>query len=99
MRKRLSPETKTTINEVGAISADDTLQEQPGHVTHPIPNAYWNLTCAMSAYLFGEMTKMGIDVWRRISTGRVSDTISQRFDGRLEYGQTKRSSLGLEVIA
>ncbi len=62
IRKRLSPETKTTINEVGAISADDTLQEQPGHVTQPIPNAYWNLTCAMYAYLFGEMTKMGIDV-------------------------------------
>jgi hypothetical protein len=62
IRKRLSPETKTTINELGAISADDTMQEQPGHVTQPIPNAYWNLTCAMYAYVFGELTKMGIDV-------------------------------------
>ncbi len=28
----------------------------------PIPASYWNLTCAMYAYLFGEMTRIGIDV-------------------------------------
>jgi hypothetical protein len=62
IRKRLSPETRTTIDEIGAISADDLTQDKPGHVTQPIPNSYWNLTCAMYAYIFGEMTRMGIDV-------------------------------------
>jgi Glycosyl hydrolases family 39 len=62
IRKRLSPETKTTVDELGAISADDLTQDKPGHVTQPIPNCYWNLTCAMYAYIFGELTRMGIDV-------------------------------------
>ena len=62
IRKRLSPETRTTIDEIGAISADDQGQGEPGHVTAPIPNSYWNLTGAMYAYLFAEMTRMGIDV-------------------------------------
>jgi hypothetical protein len=62
IRKRLSPETRTTIDELGAISADDLAQDQPGHVTKPIPNSYWNLTGAMYTYLFAEMTRMGIDV-------------------------------------
>ncbi len=62
MRKRLSPNTKTTIDEIGAISADDLSQGEPGHVTQPIPNSYWHLTGAMYAYLFAEMTRIGIDV-------------------------------------
>jgi hypothetical protein len=62
IRKRLSPETKTTIDELGVISADDGGQNEPGHVTKPIENSYWNLAGALYAYLFGEMTKMGIDV-------------------------------------
>lgn len=62
IRKRLSPETKTTIDEIGVISADDGGQNEPGHVTKPIENSYWNLAGALYAYLFAEMTKMGIDV-------------------------------------
>ena len=62
IRKRLSPHTKTMVNEIGAISADDLKQGDPGHVTQPIPNSYWALTGAMYAYIFGEFTKMGVDV-------------------------------------
>src|SRR5438874_1999619 len=62
IRKRLAPDTRTTIDEIGAISADDVAQGEPGHVAKPIPASYWNLTGAMYAYLFGEMTRMGIDV-------------------------------------
>jgi Glycosyl hydrolases family 39 len=62
IRKRLSPETKTTIDELGVISADDLTQGEPGHVAKPIETSYWNLAGAMYAYLFGEMTKIGIDV-------------------------------------
>jgi hypothetical protein len=62
IRQRLSPETKTTIDELGVISADDGGQNEPGHVTQPIDNSYWNLAGALYAYLFGELAKMGIDV-------------------------------------
>ena len=62
IRKRLSPKTGTMINELGAISADDVTQGEPGHVSKPIPPSYWHLTGAMYAYLFGELTRMGIDV-------------------------------------
>ena len=62
IRKRLSPATRTTIDEIGAISAEDLVQGEPGHQTKPIPNSYWNLTGAMYAYLLGELTRLGIDV-------------------------------------
>jgi len=62
IRKRLSPETKTTIDELGVISADDIAQVEPGHVAKPIENSYWNLAGALYAYLFGELTRIGIDV-------------------------------------
>jgi hypothetical protein len=62
IRQRLSPETKTTIDELGVISADDVAQDEPGHVAQTIPNSYWNLAGAMYAYIFGELTKLGIDV-------------------------------------
>jgi len=62
IRKRLSPETITTINEIGIISADDTTQGEPGHLAQPIPDAYWNLAGAEYAYLFGQLTEIGIDV-------------------------------------
>ncbi len=54
IRKRLSPKTITTINEIGTIigSAD-------GENVEPY---YWNLSGAMYAFMFVEMTKIGIDV-------------------------------------
>jgi hypothetical protein len=62
IRQRLSPETGTMINEIGAISAEDLTQGEAGHVEKPIPNSYWHLTGAMYAYIFGELTRLGIDV-------------------------------------
>ena len=62
IRKRLSPSTKTMINEIGIISADDIAQGNPNHVAKPIPEAYWNLAGAEFAYLFGNLTELGIDV-------------------------------------
>jgi hypothetical protein len=53
IRKRLSPKTITTVNEIGTIigaNGDD------------IPSEYWNLSGAMFAYVFLELTKLGIDV-------------------------------------
>ncbi len=62
IRKRLSPQTRTTIDEIGCISADDGGQTDPHHITKPIPNSYWNLCGATYAYLFGQLTSLGIDV-------------------------------------
>ncbi len=62
IRKRLSPETGTMINEIGIISADDIAQVDPHHVAKPIPDSYWNLAGAEYAYLFAELTRLGIDV-------------------------------------
>src|SRR5713226_4160097 len=62
IRKRLSPRTGTMINEIGIISADDIAQVDPTHVAKPIPDAYWNLAGAEYAYLFAELTRLGIDV-------------------------------------
>ena len=55
IRKRLSPQVFTTINEIGNILSRDGVNE-------PIPNTYWNLSGAMYAYIYLELTKMGVDV-------------------------------------
>ncbi|HLX91555.1 MAG TPA: hypothetical protein VKR32_07725 [Puia sp.] len=53
-RKRLSPRTITTINEIGTITnSTDGSDIEPG---------YWNASGAMYAYMFIELTKIGIDV-------------------------------------
>lgn len=62
IRKRLSPTTQTTINEIGVIRADDMLQFTPGHVAQPIPDAYWNLAGAVYAYIYANLAVMGIDI-------------------------------------
>lgn len=62
IRQRLSPETRTTVDEIGSISADDMGQGEPGHVSHEIPQAYWHLSGATYAYVFGTLASLGIDV-------------------------------------
>ncbi len=62
IRKRLSPQTRTTVDELGCISADDGGQNDPKHVMKPIPNSYWNLCGATYAYVFGNLASMGVDV-------------------------------------
>jgi hypothetical protein len=62
IRQRLSPTTRTTIDEIGSISGDDGEQDKPGHVMAPIPDSYWNLSGALYAYLFGQLATLGIDV-------------------------------------
>ena len=55
IRKRLAPQVKTSINELGTFVSDEMRAK-------PIPKEYWNLSAAVYAYLFIELTKMGIDV-------------------------------------
>jgi hypothetical protein len=56
IRKRLSPATKTMVNEIGSILPGDPKGEGP------IPESYWKLSGACYAYLFGQLASLGIDV-------------------------------------
>jgi hypothetical protein len=56
MRQRLSPSTKTTINEIGSILAGDP------NLKTAIPDSYWHLSGATYAYVFGNLASLGIDV-------------------------------------
>lgn len=58
IRKRLSPNTKTDLDELGAILPTDN---QPGDDA-PIHSAYWNIVSSMYADLYVQLAKMGIDV-------------------------------------
>jgi len=58
IRKRLSPATKTDLNELGAILPTDN---KPGDEVPP-PAAYWNLAGALYADLFIELSRLQIDV-------------------------------------
>lgn len=58
IRKRLSPETKTDLDELGVILPTDN---KPGDNVPP-PHAYWNACGSLYAYLFIELSQMKIDI-------------------------------------
>jgi hypothetical protein len=62
IRRRLSPNTRTTIDEIGSIAAEDLAQGRPDYKFKPISNAYWNLSGATYAYVFARLAAMGIDI-------------------------------------
>jgi len=58
IRKSLSPNTKTFIDEVGSMLPEPTAPK----LAAPIPDSYWNLSGAMWAYLYARLARMGIDM-------------------------------------
>jgi hypothetical protein len=58
IRQRLAPNTMTMISEVGTIFPDSQTPEQADR----IPNSYWNASAAMFAFLYPQLTRLGIDV-------------------------------------
>lgn len=62
VRQRLSPQTQTDLDEIGSQTGTDGTGMPPGYVAPPIPNSYWNLSGALYAYIYGEVTKLGIEV-------------------------------------
>ena len=85
IRRRLSPATATTVDEIGSISADDGGQTDPRHVTKPIPNSYWNLSGATFVYVYGQLASLGIQVAGESQLVEIPYAISQRLHGRLGY--------------
>ena len=63
IRKRLSPETKTDTDELGVILPTDDLEIRDS-AAHPdrIPSLYWNAAGSLYAYLFINLSKLGVDV-------------------------------------
>jgi hypothetical protein len=57
IRKTLSPETRTTIDELGAILRSDNDPSAP-----LFPLVYWNAAAALYAYAWGKLSQQGIDV-------------------------------------
>ena len=63
IRKRLAPNTKTDTDELGVILATDGLEIAASKaLPDRIPTAYWAGAGALYAYLYVELTKLGIDV-------------------------------------
>lgn len=62
VRKRLSPETRTTVDEIGSILPTDWHPDTPYDPGPPIPRIYWNASGALFAYFFIESSKLGINV-------------------------------------
>jgi hypothetical protein len=58
IRKRLSPNTKTDLDELGVILPTDNKADD----NVPPPAAYWNLAGALYADLFIELSRLQIDV-------------------------------------
>jgi glycosyl hydrolase family 39 (putative alpha-L-iduronidase) len=58
MRKRLSPATKTDLDELGVILPTDNKAGD----NVPPPAAYWNLAGSLYAYLYIQLARLGIDI-------------------------------------
>ena len=56
IRKRLSPATRTTLDEIGSILPGDPAGKET------IPDLYWNASAALYAYVYLEAMRMGIDI-------------------------------------
>jgi len=62
IRQRLSPETKTDVNETGCILPQFTTQALSDAEAQAIPASYWNLCGATFAYLYAGLARKGIDI-------------------------------------
>ncbi len=61
IKNRLSPGTKTDLNELGVILPTDNDSNNGGKsIGEPV--GYWNLASALYAYLYAKTATMGIDV-------------------------------------
>ena len=57
IRKSLSPQTKTTIDELGIILPDDNTPGAP-----QFPPIFWNAAAGLYTYAWAKLSRQGIDV-------------------------------------
>jgi hypothetical protein len=57
-RMQFAPQVRTTVDETGTIMDTAATQLNPA----PIPDAYWNYSAAIYAYVFAHLALKGIDV-------------------------------------
>jgi Glycosyl hydrolases family 39 len=63
IRDRLSPQTKIDTDELGVILPTDGLEIHANKgLRDQIPHRYWNAAGSLYAYLFVELSKLGVDV-------------------------------------
>jgi hypothetical protein len=58
IRLALAPQVRTTVNELGTIHPAAATQSDPA----PLPDAYWNFSAAIFAYVFARLALLGIDI-------------------------------------
>jgi hypothetical protein len=58
LRLRLSPSTRTAVDEAGTLLRGACLQAVP----EAIPDLYWNFSAAIFAYLYANLAMRGIDL-------------------------------------
>jgi glycosyl hydrolase family 39 (putative alpha-L-iduronidase) len=58
IRRALAPTVGTAVNELGTILPGSATQADPA----PIPDAYWNFSGGVYAYVFAHLALMGIDI-------------------------------------
>ncbi len=58
IRQRLAPQAMTMVSEIGTIYPDAQHEEKADQ----IPNAYWNASGAMFAFIYPQLARLGIDV-------------------------------------
>lgn len=58
IRKRLAPQAQTSIDELGVMLTEESVETG----SKPIPDDYWNLYGASWAYEYAELSRLGIEV-------------------------------------
>lgn len=61
-RQRLSPKTKTDVDEIGVILPDDNqkVADADGYISS-IPKIYWNAAAALYAYVYMGLSQQGVE--------------------------------------
>jgi hypothetical protein len=60
IRQRLSPQTRTPIDELGSLDSSDFDHSKPEYSL--VPQSYWSLSSATYAYVYAGLARQGIDV-------------------------------------
>jgi len=92
-RKRLSPQTKTDLDELGVILPTDN---KAGDDVPP-PARYWNLAGSLYAYLYIELFEDADRSDRHVADGGLPDAVSEREHDGLADQSTQCALLGFEA--